>query len=154
MSKAFLIADLAFGDCAKGATTDVLCRSLPVDLVVRYNGGCQAAHHVVLPDGRYHCFSQFGAGMLANDHVKTYLSRFMLVEPFSMMKEASALSVLTSDVWERTTVDKDAVIITYFHRTLNQLREKARGTSAHGSCGRGIGVARELELIYPDQILR
>ena len=45
--RAICIADLAFGDCSKGATVDALCRSLPVDLIVRYNGGCQAAHHVV-----------------------------------------------------------------------------------------------------------
>ena len=99
-------------------------------------------------------FPQFGAGMLANDHVETYLSRFMLVEPFAMMNEANAPEKLTPNVWRRTTVDKNAVVITNFHRELNRLREEWRGTGAHGSCGRGIGVARELELKYPDQILR
>jgi adenylosuccinate synthase len=92
--------------------------------------------------------------MLANNKVRTHLSRYMLVEPFSMMKEAEALGKLTDNVWERTAIDGNAVIVTSFHRHLNRLREQARGASAHGSCGRGIGVAREMELKGGLHILR
>ena len=154
MAKAYLVAGLGWGDEAKGATVDALCRNLPVDVVVRYNGGCQAAHNVVTPDGIHHTFSQFGAGMLANAMVRTHLSRYVLVEPLAMMREAEALGQLTPDVWERTTVDGDAVIVTPFHRRLNRLRERARGAGRHGSCGRGISVAREMDLKYPDDVLR
>ena len=153
MTRAYIIAGMAFGDEAKGATVDALCRSLPVDLIVRYNGGCQAAHYVTLQDGTAHCFSQFGAGMLANTHVRTHLSRFMLIEPFAMMREAKALSKLMGYVWERTTVDRNAVIVTPFHRHLNRLREYSRGATAHGSCGRGIGVAREMQLKHGQSVL-
>ena len=153
MTRAYLVAGMAFGDEAKGATVDALCRSLSVDLIVRYNGGCQAAHYVTLQDGTAHCFSQFGAGMLANTHVRTHLSRFMLVEPFAMMREAKALSKLIGNMWERTTVDRDAVIVTPFHRHLNRLREYSRGAMAHGSCGRGIGVAREMQLKHGQSVL-
>lgn len=69
MSRAILVQGLAFGDEAKGATVDKLCRELPVDLIVRFNGGGQAEHNVVTPTGVHHTFSQFGAGMLANDKV-------------------------------------------------------------------------------------
>jgi adenylosuccinate synthase len=91
--------------------------------------------------------------MLANNKVRTHLSRFMLIEPFGMMREAEALGKLTDNVWDRTTVDGNAVIITAFHRHLNRLREKERGASAHGSCGRGVGVAREMQLKFGDQVL-
>jgi adenylosuccinate synthase len=151
--KAYCIADLAFGDCAKGATTDALCRSFPVDLVVRYNGACQAAHNIITPEGVHHCFSQFGAGMLANNRVKTHLSRFMLVEPMAMMREAEALNELTQNVWWRTTVDAKAVLITPYHRNLNRFMERARGLGSHGSCGRGVGVAREMYLKYGEEVL-
>jgi adenylosuccinate synthase len=77
----------------------------------------------------------------------------MLVEPFSMMKEAEALGKLTDNIWERTTIDGNAVIVTSFHRHLNRLREQVRGANAHGSCGRGIGVAREMQLKYGDKVL-
>ena len=151
--RAIVLQGMVWGDESKGALCDALARHLPVDLIVRFCGGAQAGHNVVLEDGRSHCFSQFGAGMLANNKVRTHLSRYMLVEPFSMMKEAEALGELTDNVWERTTVDGNVVIVTSFHRHLNRLREQARGANAHGSCGRGIGVAREMSLKYGDKVL-
>lgn len=151
--RAILVAGLAFGDEGKGACVDALTRHFPVDLIVRYNGGCQAQHFVVLPDGTTHCFSQFGSGMLANDTVRTHLSSTMLVEPLSMMNEARALEKLTPKVWERTTVHADAVITTPLHSQLNRLREIDRGADRHGSCGRGIGLTRELHLKYGPLVL-
>lgn len=59
-----IVVDLGFGDAGKGATVDWLCApdaGLDVAAVVRFNGGAQAAHNVVV-DGRHHTFSQFGPG--------------------------------------------------------------------------------------------
>jgi len=150
--KAILLQGMAFGDESKGATVDALCRKFPVDQIVRYNGGPQTAHNVVTPQGVHHTFSQFGSGMLANSTVKTHLSRFMLINPFSMMREAAALPTYTP-VWNRVTIDRQCVVITPMHKRLNQLREKARREGAHGSCGVGVGVARELSLRYGDRVL-
>ena len=58
------MAGLVFGDEGKGTTVDALVRKHKAKLVVRFGGGPQAAHHVVLPDGRWHCFAQFGSGTL------------------------------------------------------------------------------------------
>src|SRR5580704_14498455 len=96
-AKAILVQGMAWGDESKGCCVDKICRELPVDLIVRFCGGAQAGHNVVTPDGKHHCFSQFGAGMLANDKVRTHLSRFMLVEPLSMMREAESLGKLTDN---------------------------------------------------------
>lgn len=157
MTKAILVAGLAYGDEGKGACVDFLCRRLPVDLVVRYNGGSQCAHNVVTPEGGHHTFSQFGSGMIANDHVvRTHLSRFMLVDPLSMMNEAEALQTKTGGgvyPWNRTTVDPRCIVITPFHKRLNRLREQALGAARHGSCGMGVGAARELQLQYGDEVL-
>lgn len=153
MAQAVLLAGLGFGDEGKGALTDALTRALPVDTIVRYGGGCQCAHNVVTPEGVHHTFAQFGSGMLANNTVKTHLSRFMLVEPFAMMREADALNKITNDVWPRTTVDAKCVIVTNLHAHLNRMRELARGDNRHGSCGRGIGVAREMQLRYGGAVL-
>lgn len=151
--KAILVAGLGFGDESKGATVDKICRELPVDLIVRYNGGSQCAHNVVTPEGVHHTFSQFGSGMLANDKVRTHLSRFMLVDPLCMINEERALAGKTVSPFGRTTVDPRCVIITPFHKRLNRLREISRGTARHGSCGMGIGVARELHLKYGDEVV-
>ncbi|MFD0822456.1 adenylosuccinate synthetase, partial [Micromonospora zhanjiangensis] len=85
-----LVADLGFGDAGKGTIVDWLCArgvdGRPVTAVVRFNGGGQAAHTVVLPDGRTHTFAQFGAGTL-RPGVRTHLSRFMVVDPLSLAAE-------------------------------------------------------------------
>lgn len=153
MSKAILVAGLAYGDEGKGATVDFLCRRLPVDLVVRYNGGSQAAHNVVTPEGAHHTFSQFGSGMLANNRVRTYLSRFMLVDPLTMMNEAMALSTKLhgEDAISRTIVDPRCVVITPYHKLVN--RHRAKRTATNNTCGMGVGVAREWSIKYPHKTL-
>ena len=59
--------------------------------VVRFNGGAQAAHNVVLPDGRHHTFAQFGVGHV-QPGVPTHLSRFMVVDPLALAAEADHLA--------------------------------------------------------------
>ena len=59
MKNIIVTTGLVFGDETKGSIVDYLTRIYGANNVVRYNGGAQAAHHVVLPDGTVHCFSQF-----------------------------------------------------------------------------------------------
>ena len=83
MRRALLTVGLGFGDEGKGATVDFLARRFEADLVVRYSGGSQAGHNVVLPDGRRHTFAQFGAGTLARtaDPPRTYLGPNVVIDP-------------------------------------------------------------------------
>lgn len=151
--KVFLVAGLAFGDEGKGATVDFLARRHDAKLIVRYNGGPQAAHNVVTEDGRHHTFCQFGSGMFVSD-VSTYLSRFMLVEPMSMVREEAAMrEVGIQKAFKRLYVDHQCVVVTPFQRAVNRLMEWSRGDNRHGSCGRGIGQARSDYLQYGDKVL-
>jgi adenylosuccinate synthase len=59
MNRAILNVGSTFGDEGKGTTVDFQTRELNSTLTVRFNGGAQAAHNVVLPDGRHHTFAQF-----------------------------------------------------------------------------------------------
>lgn len=153
MAKAFLVAGMAFGDESKGQTTEYLARKNGASLVIRYNGGSQALHHVVQADGRVHGFSQFGSGSFIPG-VKTHLSRFMLVNPLSQITEEAHLRELgIADMWERTTVHEDCVIITPIHKAANRLKELARGSKRHGSCGVGVGVAREDSINNGNELL-
>ena len=141
MKTAVVTVGLGFGDEGKGATVDYLCRSLGADLVVRYCGGSQAAHNVVLPDGRRHIFSQFGAGTLAG--VPTYIGPEVVVNPTALAREAEHLVGLgVADPFGMLTAHPSALVTTFFHQSLNRLREVARGDGRHGSCGHGIGEAR------------
>src|SRR3989344_7713548 len=91
--KAFLVAGLGFGDEGKGTTVDFLTRKYNAHTVIRYNGGAQAGHNVITKDGRQHVFSQFGSGTFIPE-VKTYLSRFMVVNPITMVTEEEHLRKL------------------------------------------------------------
>lgn len=141
MQRAVIVQGLGFGDEGKGATVDFLARELSAGLVVRYCGGSQAAHNVVLPDGRRHVFSQFGAGTLAG--AATYLGEQVVVNPPAMRREARHLRELTGrDPFLKLAVHPRALVTTVYHQELNRLRELARGAGRHGSCGHGIGETR------------
>ncbi|WP_150242400.1 adenylosuccinate synthetase [Nocardiopsis quinghaiensis] len=146
------VVDLGFGDAGKGVTVDLLCARRRFGAVVRANGGAQAAHNVVAPDGRHHTFAQFGAGTLAPDGpVPTHLSRFVVVDPLALAAEAGHLAALgVPDPFSLVTVDRRALISTPWHRAANQARERARGGGRHGSCGMGVGEAMAYALARPE----
>src|SRR5579884_3339622 len=151
--QAIFIADLGFGDAGKGTITDFLTRQLPAHTIVRYNGGPQAAHNVVTPDGKHHTFAQFGSGMLL-PWTKTLLSRFMLINPLNMLKEERHLAALgVSAALERTWIDRRALIITPFQKAINRLREISRAVNRHGSCGEGNGECTSDALNYGEAVL-
>ncbi len=151
---AILVTGLSYGDEGKGSTIDYLALKYNPHTIFRFNGGSQALHHVVRPDGTVHGFSQFGSGTF-NPGVNTYLSRFTLVDPFFLKAESDALNnkglVNSAD---RITVDRGCVVVTPFHRIMNQMIEISRKDDMHGTCGRGIGQAmKDWQLLRNDTLL-
>lgn len=150
-----IVADLGYGDAGKGTVVDWLCSPAAGPgarprTVVRFNGGAQAAHNVVTPDGRHHTFAQFGSGMFTPG-VRTHLSRFVLVDPLALAAEAGHLEQAgVADALGRLTVDRDALLATPYHRAANQARERSRPPGQrHGSCGMGIGETASYALAFP-----
>lgn len=142
MTKATIVIDLGYGDAGKGAHVDYLCRTQDVSTVVRFNGGPQAGHNVVTPDGKHHEFHQFGSGTLAG--ADTYLSEFMMINPMMLAVEARQLEELTGfSPYKKLWVDRRCQIISPYNEFANQIIEGARGDNRHGSCGLGIGDAVE-----------
>lgn len=154
--KAVVTVGLGWGDECKGSCVDYLCHIMKADLVVRYSGGCQAAHHVVLPDGRSHCFSQFGSGTFAG--CRTWLHKNMIIEPVSMENEAEHLKEIgIADPWSNLFIHPQCLITTPYHMAANRARElyrEERGEGRHGSCGMGIGECREYAIKYPNLAVR
>jgi adenylosuccinate synthase len=141
MKRAVIVQGLGFGDEGKGATVDFLTRTLSADLVVRYCGGSQAGHNVVLPDGRRHTFSQFGSGTLAG--AATYLGEQTIINLPAMHREAEHLLEMTGEnPFAKLVVHPRALVSTADQQQINRLRELARGANRHGSCGHGIGETR------------
>lgn len=145
--RAYVVVDLGFGDAGKGLLTDFLSRQCNAGVVVRYNGGAQAGHNVVAPDGRHHTFSQFGSGTFIPG-VKTYLSSHVVVHPGALLVEGDLLTRMgIHDAFSRLRISEQALIITPFHQAANRIREMARGKNRHGSCGVGVGETVEDALL-------
>ena len=152
MPNIIFLAGLGFGDEGKGSCTDLLCRLQNVSTVVRFSGGAQCGHNVVLPNGIHHTFAQFGSGTLAG--AKTHLSHYMLVNPFSLQREAKALSLLVPNPYSLLTIEREALVTNPFQVAANRIREIQRGRHHHGSCGMGIGETTEDSLTHPDMAIR
>ncbi|WP_426114859.1 adenylosuccinate synthetase [Massilia sp. PWRC2] len=148
------VIGLAFGDCGKGLFVDYLCRLWHAHTVVRFNGGGQAGHNVVLPDGRRHTFSQFGAGAFVAGTCSV-LAYPVIVHPGALLVEHEYLRRCgVDDALARLLIDARCRVTTPFHQAAGRLRELARGDAAHGSCGVGVGETVRHGLQHAAQILR
>jgi adenylosuccinate synthase len=139
-----VVIGLGFGDEGKGTIVDWLARlHATPPLVVRWNGGPQAAHHVVTSDGQTHCFSQLGSASFV-DGARTHLAREMVVDLYALAVERRVFGRAVD-----ITVDPRCVLVTPWHAVVNRVREARRGTARHGSTGRGIAEAK----LAPDPLV-
>ena len=144
--RAIITVGLGFGDEGKGSVVDFLCRKFKSSLVIRYNGGLQAAHTVCLPNGKKHTFHQFGSGTLAG--AKTYLDKNVIISPYHMKVEALDLVKLgVHNPMFNMMVHPKALVSTVFHMLINKAAEICR-TNKHGTCCAGIGATRQYWLKY------
>lgn len=123
-----------FGDEGKGLIVDYLCRTEGAGMVVRFNGGAQAGHTVVTPEGQRHVFAHFGAGTFAG--VPTFLSPFFICNPLLFFKELEKLNAL--GVHPVVYAHPECLITTFADMIMNQRREDKLGDQRHGSCGVGV----------------
>ena len=128
--KVSVVIGANYGDEGKGRVVDWLAHRDA--LVIRFNGGAQAGHTVIAPDGYRHVFHHFGSGTFAR--APTFLSRFFILNPILFRQEQAELS----PYWPKVYVDPYAPVTTPYDMLLNQDIEKMRNTKRHGSCGVGI----------------
>jgi len=153
VARLIAITGLGFGDCGKGLFTDALCRSSGAHAVVRFNGGAQAGHNVVLPDGRHHTFSQYGSGSFV-PNIVTLITAGMVVHPSALIEETRVLERSgVADPLSRMMIDGGCLVTTPFHQAANRLRELRR-SEPHGTCGVGVGETVRLALDEPETALR
>lgn len=137
--KIIVVTGLGFGDEGKGTITEYCAWRYGAEAVVRYNGGPQAAHNVVLDSSLHHCFAQFGSASFQT-MVKTFLSEQAVVNPMSLCSEAATLHQKgVTDAWQRLTASPACLVATPFHKHHNRMLELSRGDARHGSCGMGVG---------------
>jgi adenylosuccinate synthase len=160
MRKATIIMGANFGDEGKGLITDYVAAKSPAvrRIVVRFNGGAQAGHTVIAPDGKAHVFSHFGSG--AFSATPTFLSKFFVLNPILMLTEYAKLIEKWPSLRLPVFADPDCLVTTFADMVINQVMEERRGEKRHGSCGVGFNetIVRseipELRITYKDLISR
>ena len=112
---------------------DYLCQ-FGGEVVVRFNGGAQAGHTVVTPDGMRHVFHHFGSGTLYG--VPTFLSQYFICNPIVFLREMADLEKM--HVTAAVFAHPDCLVTTFADMMINQAKESKRGDKRHGSVGMGI----------------
>jgi adenylosuccinate synthase len=151
MKNAIIVVGLGWGDEGKGSIVDYLTRKYDSGATVKFSGGAQASHAVVLPSGITHRFHQWGSGTFS--HVSTILAKDFLVNPIAMFAEHNELCpLMKTDPWDLMFVDPNAKITTPYHTYINRLQELTR-EHRHGSCGMGIGMTMQTHIECPSSTI-
>lgn len=140
---AIVITGAQWGDEGKGRATDLL--GSRVDYVVKFNGGNNAGHTVVVGDEKY-ALHLLPSGILTPGVVPV-IANGVVVDIEVLFHELEALSARGVDV-SKLLVSANAHVITSYHRTLDKVTERFLGKRQIGTTGRGIGPA------YADKINR
>ncbi|QEE60351.1 adenylosuccinate synthase [Salinibacterium sp. dk2585] len=140
---AIVLIGAQWGDEGKGKATDHLGDR--VDYVVKFNGGNNAGHTVVVGDEKY-ALHLLPSGILSPGVVPV-IANGVVVDIEVLFEELDALAARGVDV-SRLRVSANAHVITLYHRTLDKVTERFLGKRQIGTTGRGIGPT------YADKINR
>ena len=144
MTKSIVVLGTQWGDEGKGKIVDLLSRD--VDAVVRYQGGHNAGHTLVI-DGHKTVLHLIPSGIL-NKGAQCLIGNGVVVSLEALKKEIEELEAFGIDVRSRLRISPACPVIMPYHELLDHAREKARGKNAIGTTGRGIGPA------YEDKVAR
>jgi len=131
---AIVLLGAQWGDEGKGKATDLLGGR--VDYVVRYQGGNNAGHTVVIGDEKY-ALHLLPSGILSPGVVPV-IGNGVVVDPAVLLHEMAGLEARGVDT-SRLLISASAHLITPYHVTLDKVSERFLGKSKIGTTGRGIG---------------
>ena len=140
---AVVLLGAQWGDEGKGKATDLLGDQ--VDYVVRYQGGNNAGHTVVIGDQKY-ALHLLPSGILS-PNVIPVIGNGVVIDPAVLLAEIKGLNERGINT-SKLKISTNAHLITPYHRTIDKVSERFLGKSKIGTTGRGIGPA------YADKINR
>ncbi len=140
---AIVIVGAQWGDEGKGKATDLLGDR--VDYVVRYQGGNNAGHTVVIGEESY-ALHLLPSGVLSPDAIPI-IGNGVVIDPGVLIAEIDGLRARKVSC-ERLLISANAHLIMPHHRALDRVTERFLGTARIGTTGRGIGPA------YSDKVAR
>ena len=134
-----------WGDEGKGKIVDWL--SERADVVVRFQGGHNAGHTLVI-DGNVYKLHLLPSGIVRKGK-QSVIGNGVVIDPWALVSEIERIQEQGVEISpENLLIAENAPLILPVHQELDQLREKARGENKIGTTGRGIGPA------YEDKIAR
>lgn len=140
-----VILGAQWGDEGKGKIVDFL--SEDVDYVIRYQGGANAGHTIVINDKKF-VLHLIPSGILHNT-VNCIIGNGVVIDPVAFKSELEMLADNKIDYTNRLFVSEGAHLIMPYHIAIDKAKEAASSTEkAIGTTGRGIGPA------YTDKIAR
>jgi len=140
---AVVIIGAQWGDEGKGKATDLIAGR--IDYVVKFNGGNNAGHTVVIGNEKY-ALHLLPSGILT-EGVVPVIANGVVIDLEVLFEELDALMSRGIDV-SQLRVSASAHVITSYHRTLDKVTERFLGKRQIGTTGRGIGPT------YADKINR
>lgn len=133
---AFIVLGAQWGDEGKGKMTDYLAED--AEVVVRFQGGNNAGHTVVVGDKEYK-LHLIPSGILYDDKLNV-IGNGVVVDPKALFDEIDYLEGVGVKVTpEKLIVSDRAHLIMPYHKVLDKLKERARGKNDIGTTGKGIG---------------
>ncbi len=123
-----------WGDEGKGKITDLLSRS--ADVVVRYQGGVNAGHTIVV-DGKVLKLHLIPSGILYPETI-CLIGSGTVIDPKVMLEELDMLIENDIDI-SGLQLSSTAHVTMPYHRLLDEVMEQSRGDQKIGTTGRGIG---------------
>ncbi|GAA5045142.1 adenylosuccinate synthase [Nocardia callitridis] len=141
---AIVLIGAQWGDEGKGKATDLLGDR--VQWVVRYQGGNNAGHTVVLPNGDKFALHLIPSGILTPS-VRNVIGNGVVVDPGVLLDELAGLDKRGVDT-SGLLLSADAHLIMPYHVAIDKVTERFLGNNKIGTTGRGIGPC------YQDKVAR
>lgn len=129
------VLGLQWGDEGKGKIVDLLAKN--ADYTVRFHGGNNAGHTVVIGDKKYF-FHLIPSGVFSKKTVGI-IGNGVIIDPEVLLKEIKTLEKEGIDLTNKLFISDRCHLILSYHKALDLAYEKMRGKGALGTTGRGIG---------------
>jgi adenylosuccinate synthase len=129
------VVGLQWGDEGKGKVVDILAERS--DVVVRYGGGANAGHTVVIGDSRF-ALHLLPSGAI-REGILCVIANAVVVDPAVLISEIDGLAQRGISLTGRLFISENAHVVLDYHKREDQLREESLGKAKIGTTIRGIG---------------